>query len=425
MTLPQMLAAIAELESANAKADAEVLSNAQLTVAVATTSFMAKIRNLVGGADDLLGEAANAMQASAEQLYDHAAANSNNINQVVHQLTAAADVLADSQSAGSSIGSSNAFSQNYTPAQMLAARRQAAALLTGVYSVPMNSANSAIPDVTPLQLPAFGSGGSEGFASGGSGSGTSTGDGPASSTVKSTQGGMADVDSANSGGSDSGPSGPNTQTSTDATTGQSPAAAASDAGNGSASDAGGPSGGGGGGGDGLSPGGLGSPVMTSADEGLTNLPGAGVNGAGGEGADGLGGAPLGGFAGGLGAGAAAGAGGGAAGEANALAKRLSLPNSSLGTSSGQPTGAAGAPATGRGTSGSMPPGAGGRKGKDGEGRHRAAAYMHNTENGAEIIGGLPLVAPPVLGDWAARGDGPDGALPSEETEEKDDNKGTA
>jgi hypothetical protein len=45
--------------------------------------------------------------------------------------------------------------------------------------------------------------------------------------------------------------------------------------------------------------------------------------------------------------------------------------------------------------------AGGRgAGKDKDGQHRAPSYLHTRDNGDEIVGRLPLVGPPVLGDWA-------------------------
>ncbi|AFR48364.1 hypothetical protein [Gordonia sp. KTR9] len=44
------------------------------------------------------------------------------------------------------------------------------------------------------------------------------------------------------------------------------------------------------------------------------------------------------------------------------------------------------------------PGGGRRPGADDD-RHRAAPYLHNREHGAEIVGDMPLVGPPVIGDW--------------------------
>ncbi|TYQ10995.1 UNVERIFIED_ORG: hypothetical protein L601_000200001190 [Gordonia westfalica J30] len=52
-----------------------------------------------------------------------------------------------------------------------------------------------------------------------------------------------------------------------------------------------------------------------------------------------------------------------------------------------PVGPAGAPPIGR------------RPGADNDNQHKAAPYLHNREHGAEIVGDLPLVGPPVIGDW--------------------------
>lgn len=55
-----------------------------------------------------------------------------------------------------------------------------------------------------------------------------------------------------------------------------------------------------------------------------------------------------------------------------------------------PVGPAGAPPTGR------------RPGAENDDQHKAAPYLHNREHGAEIVGDLPLVGPPVIGDWIPR-----------------------
>ncbi|GDY31580.1 hypothetical protein [Gandjariella thermophila] len=61
-------------------------------------------------------------------------------------------------------------------------------------------------------------------------------------------------------------------------------------------------------------------------------------------------------------------------------------------------GAAGRPGA-AGTAGAGAMGAGGRGGRGEEdGEHRAAAYLVSEDNGNEIVGGLPLTAPPVIGE---------------------------
>lgn len=52
-----------------------------------------------------------------------------------------------------------------------------------------------------------------------------------------------------------------------------------------------------------------------------------------------------------------------------------------------PVGPAGAPPGGR------------RPGAEDDDKHKAAPYLHTREHGAEIVGDLPLVGPPVIGDW--------------------------
>ncbi|MFE0749298.1 hypothetical protein [Gordonia sp. NPDC058843] len=49
----------------------------------------------------------------------------------------------------------------------------------------------------------------------------------------------------------------------------------------------------------------------------------------------------------------------------------------------------------------MPPAGvpGGRRPGAEDDSHRAAPYLHHREHGAEIVGDMPLVGPPVLGDW--------------------------
>ena len=73
------------------------------------------------------------------------------------------------------------------------------------------------------------------------------------------------------------------------------------------------------------------------------------------------------------------------------------------------------PGTTRPTAGgTVPPGARSAGSREGDGRHTVAGYLRAQGNGAEAVGSLPLVSPPVLGDWSA---GP-------ETAERDDDSGT-
>ncbi|NMO01069.1 hypothetical protein HH308_07550 [Gordonia sp. TBRC 11910] len=94
---------------------------------------------------------------------------------------------------------------------------------------------------------------------------------------------------------------------------------------------------------------------------------------------------------------------------------VSSPLRRLGISTMSPLGT---PATGAGSqaspsrSSSSPygPHAGrSREGKDG--RHRVASFLNTTANGEEVVGSLPLVGPPVIGDWAGPPPEPDDAAP--------------
>ncbi|MFW0796056.1 hypothetical protein AAFP30_19740 [Gordonia sp. CPCC 205515] len=72
------------------------------------------------------------------------------------------------------------------------------------------------------------------------------------------------------------------------------------------------------------------------------------------------------------------------------------------------------------------PHAGRERGRDG--RHTAASYLHTTDNGAQIVGALPLVGPPVIGGWAVARPSPedveesDGADPPVDTERPDNER---
>ncbi|SNT16987.1 PPE domain-containing protein [Rhodococcoides kyotonense] len=131
------------------------------------------------------------------------------------------------------------------------------------------------------------------------------------------------------------------------------------------------SGGMGSGGSGIGgrPGGGSGGVIAGAPRGGSPLGGSGLGGSG-LGGSGLGGSGLG------GSGGSAGGSGGAGGIAGSAAA----------------PGRAGAPGMG-----AMAPGAG-RGGADGDDIHKTPGYLVDAVNGDELIGTLPLVAPPVLGE---------------------------
>ena len=83
-----------------------------------------------------------------------------------------------------------------------------------------------------------------------------------------------------------------------------------------------------------------------------------------------------------------------------------LPPRSITGTSPVPTTASGPVNTGARplASGPMAPAA--RAGGSGDDKkaHKSAGYLHTTDNGSEAVGAMPLVAPPVLGDWSHPGD---------------------
>lgn len=75
--------------------------------------------------------------------------------------------------------------------------------------------------------------------------------------------------------------------------------------------------------------------------------------------------------------------------------------SPLGTTSGSSTTSAvpGSSAARPMSSGAVPPGGRTSGSRDGGGGHTVASYLRTRGNGEELVGSLPLVAPPVIGDW--------------------------
>jgi uncharacterized protein YukE len=145
------------------------------------------------------------------------------------------------------------------------------------------------------------------------------------------------------------------------------------------------------------PGGFGVPGGPAGGGGAGRTGGAG-RGAGGVGGMG-GGRPGGGVgAGAFGAGRGAGEGFGPGGKSGVLGGMGAAEGAGRGAGGFGPGG--GAAAGGRGAAGAAGMGGmgGGAKGQgDEDGEHRSAAYLVNEDNGNEIVGDMPLTAPPVLG----------------------------
>lgn len=52
-----------------------------------------------------------------------------------------------------------------------------------------------------------------------------------------------------------------------------------------------------------------------------------------------------------------------------------------------------------GPTSAMPSGSAGGSRDRGDNKHQSARYLNTREHGEEIVGDLPLVGPPVIGDW--------------------------
>ncbi|BCN68223.1 hypothetical protein GS436_05020 [Rhodococcus hoagii] len=132
----------------------------------------------------------------------------------------------------------------------------------------------------------------------------------------------------------------------------------------------------------------------SGTSGLGSTPGSGISSGAGSGGGGVGGGGIltGGYgSGGYGSGGMGSGGSGIGGGAAAG----SSPSATAGGASG--TTAAGTAARGGAATGGMMPGAGARGRGDDDAEHKTPGYLVNVDNGSELIGNLPLAAPPVIG----------------------------
>lgn len=93
-----------------------------------------------------------------------------------------------------------------------------------------------------------------------------------------------------------------------------------------------------------------------------------------------------------------GGGGGGGGVPSTPLRRLGV--STLGSTSGPSTAPSGQSSSNRGTTSPYAPHAGRSRTGD-DAKHKAASYLSTTRHGEEVVGTLPLVGPPVIGDWSA------------------------
>ncbi|WP_275074014.1 PPE domain-containing protein [Prescottella equi] len=130
--------------------------------------------------------------------------------------------------------------------------------------------------------------------------------------------------------------------------------------------------------------GMGGSAGTYAGTGgLGSSAGSGISAGAGGGAGGYGGGIL---TGGYGAGGLGPGGGGAAGSSPSVTAAGATGSTAAGTA-----------ARGGAATGGMMPGAGARGRGEDDAEHKTPGYLVNVDNGSELIGDLPLAAPPVIG----------------------------
>lgn len=399
VSIPAMLARLGTMDSGQAGKDAKALAeaiNQALDAARLLYTF---------GRDDLKGEAAAASEATAQKIFSDITSAASAVTPGVGALTSAQNGLETALEQKPILEGwqmdLNDPNRHVDAADIMT---RAANLMTESYNPPMGSAANQAPDPPTSTLsggPGAGGvvGGGAGGAGGSSGAGggggrTSAGNasdmGEFGSQPNGTPSATAAADPTGPG---PGPAGPSGGSDSSDQSGRS--------GNSSGSGADGP--------EGLDRGGRGSPADPGTGNGTVpaGMP-LGVGGPGGSSGSAAG------RGGGLG-----GAGGGSGASVAELSRRMSA-----GVSATNPTPNSTTPVgAGQGRGGSSPmggaPHAGG-KGKAGEDtKHKTAHYLHTRDNGEEVVGSLPLVGPPVIGDWAPSGQAAEVAAPESDPDNPD------
>ena len=372
MSIGEVLRIIGTMSDGDVRGDANALRQAIAD----SQSASAMLESSFGSSDFLAGKGATASSTSAATLAGRIRDALADANLAYTAMTAGADVLATAKANAPQL---EALQQDVrdNPENSATARAAVDSLMRGSYSNPMNAAQSSV---------------AMGQVDGNRQAGQllTAGDPTAPATTTSSGGGgSGDVGSQSAavlGTSGAAPS--TTQGVTPTAAASSPALAAPESAVSAADQP-------------LSLGNS-SPSSRSEDDADT-LAGSGFGDTASSGAAGssttgagLGGAvPAGGLA-GL-AGGATGAGGAAA--ASSLLRRLPTPGI-VGVPSAVPavplTPASGRPAT----PGSPMAPHGGQGRSSSKDTHKAAQYLHTRDNGEELVGEMPLVGPPVIGDWA-------------------------
>lgn len=382
--IDEMRRICATMEPSSAEADAEAIRLIASRISLAADTYHASLGGLYPEGE-FHGESVTGSRQATLNGIRHVDDSASVGVQIADQISAISSILSSTK--GSVADLDTAYKDADSAAQRILQHRQLATTMTDVYSNPVIGANGSMPEYSSAPLPQLGADFQPiqtSMAGHGGGAG-----GPSDSS--GLVGGLAGDGGRDGLGGPSGPGGSGAEQITYAgdPVGDKPLSLGTPGQTGTA-DAGGPS-------SGPLNGAFGSPVAGGPrGAGTTNAAlkspgqaGSGLAGRGGGSSSGGGG--RGGGSGGI---------GGAGTEPSPLVRRPITPLATPTAGGVQPSGTGPATST-RGGSPMGGPGAGGRgAGRDKDGEHRAPSYLHTRENAEEMIGSLPLVGPPVLGDWA-------------------------
>ncbi|MGC4934107.1 hypothetical protein ACLQ3C_10535 [Gordonia sp. DT30] len=371
MSIVEILGIIASMDEGSAHGDAQA-------VLTAIDSVEAIARTLQTGfsADGvLMGRAAQGAVDAAQRLGAEMSQSAGEARTGAGALSEAAGILGAAHGQEPLLRLYQQRLQDH-PEDAAQVRSQVRGIMSGTYGTPMVTAAAALPEPAhPVGDDAFGAASPGGFGGGGPGGG-----GAAPSGAHPQSAALTDIDGTGPGGGPpGGPGGGGDVPVAPAPNAAVPAGAQVPTTGGPNP---GPPGPGGGDPSRLNRGGLGAPVGTVP---ATPAGGRGRGAGDGTGSPGSPGSP----------------------GSNLPEGVIGLPPTTFAPSativSSPGPGVPGGPPTGTPAGGARPapaPGPGGAGPHSRDTRHRPAHYLQDGENGREIVGDLPLVGPPVIGDWS-------------------------
>ena len=398
--IDEMRSVCASMAPSSAEADAEAIRLIAARIRAASDTYYATLGRLYPEGE-FHGESVTGSRHATMDAIRHMDDSASVGMQIADQISAISKILSQTQGSVADLDAQYSGNASSVARQVLQ-QSELATTMTDIYSNPVIGANGSLPEYTGVPLPQLGADFQPinthpaGLNGSGSGSGDNSG----------LLGGVGGGNNPASAADAAGPGGPTGgQETFRGDPVEDKPLSLGDVGQTEPAQAGGST-------PGPLNGAFGSPISgqangagatgaaTNSARARPGTAGAGTGGAAGTGARG---------GGGLGAGGAGGVGAGA--DPKSLAARpvttLATPTAGGGTMPGS-----GPTTSTRGGSPMGPAGGAGRGGgRDKDGEHRAASYLHTRENAEEIIGRLPLVGPPVLGDWARPGETGSVAVP--------------